>query len=78
MVVMERYKGDGMKLTKKENKIDEFYIKFDIHGVIKPLPDLLDRKIEELRDEYQKEVLKAWTAGYEFCEHLDKVFGGNK
>jgi hypothetical protein len=42
------------------------------------LRDLLDRKIEELRDEYQKEVLKAWNAGYEFCEHLDKVFGGSK
>jgi hypothetical protein len=42
------------------------------------LPNFLDRKIEELRDEYQKAVLKAWNAGYEFCEHLDKVFGGSK
>jgi hypothetical protein len=42
------------------------------------LRDLLDRKIEELRDEYQKEVLKAWNAGYEYCEHLNKVFWGSK
>jgi len=59
-------------MTKGQEWMDEFYIKFDIHGVIKPLPDFLDHKIEELRDEYQAKVSKAWTDGYEYCEKLDK------
>jgi hypothetical protein len=63
------------KMTKGQEWADEFYVKFHVQG---SLPDFLDRKIEELRDEYQKEVLKAWNAGYEYCEHLDKIFGGSK
>jgi hypothetical protein len=65
-------------MTKGQEWAEEY---FSSNDDIK-LRDMLNRKIEELmeelRDEYQKEVLKAWTAGYEFCEHLDKVFGGNK
>jgi hypothetical protein len=61
-------------MTKGQEWADEY---FNSNDYIK-LRDILDRKIEELRDEYQKEVLEAWTAGYEFCEHLNEVFGGNK
>jgi hypothetical protein len=65
-------------MTKGQEWADEFYIKFDIHGVIKPLPDFLDRKIEELRDEYQKLVLEAWEVGFKYAKHLNDVFGGSK
>jgi hypothetical protein len=65
-------------MTKGQEWSDEFYLKCKFNDLMPSLSDFLDRKIEELRDEYQKEVLKAWTAGYEFCEHLNEVFGGNK
>jgi hypothetical protein len=63
-------------MTKGQEWTDEFYVKFHTQGVIKPLPDFLDHKIEELRDEYQKEVLKAWNAGFEYAEHLIKYLEG--
>jgi hypothetical protein len=66
-------------MTKGQEWMDEFYESCHLFILPNPsLPDFLDRKIEELRDEYQKEVLEAWAAGYEYYKHLDKIFGGSK
>jgi hypothetical protein len=55
-------------MTKGQEWMDEW----NNDKSIVSLPDFIDRKIEELRDEYQAKVSKAWTDGYEYCEKLDK------
>jgi hypothetical protein len=62
-------------MTKGQEIMDEWYLTMKKYG---SLAEFLDLKIEELRDEYQELVMKAYSAGYEYCEHLDKVFGGSK